>query len=152
MASFKGILLTHFLSIFAQEDVDRAHAAGLAIGAMGCFFLVIYLAVIVFVIAGWWKMFVKAGQPGWAAIVPFYNVYILCKIGGKPGWWFILFFIPFVNVIVSILLIIAIAQNFGKGAGFMLGLFFLPFIFYPLLGFGDAHYQPTGQQGFMVNQ
>ena len=100
----------------------------------------IYLAIIVLVIAGYWKVFEKAGHPGWAAIVPFYNIYIMLKIAGKPGWWLLLFLIPFVNIIISIIVNVEIAQKFGRSAGFGIGLAFLSFIFYPILGFGDDQY------------
>ena len=90
-----------------------------------------------------WKVFVKAGQPGWAAIVPIYNLYVMTQIAGKPGWWLLLFFIPFVNIVIAILLSIAIAQKFGKGAGFGVGMTFLGFIFMPILGFGDAQYDAS---------
>ena len=101
----------------------------------------IYLAILVLIIAGYWKVFEKAGHPGWAAIVPFYNVYIMLKIAGKPGWWLLLFLIPFVNIIISIIVNVEIAQKFGRSAGFGVGLAFLSFIFYPILGFGDDQYQ-----------
>jgi hypothetical protein len=107
----------------------------------GLLILVIELAVIVAVIAGFWKVFVKAGKPGWAAIVPIYNIIVLLEIGGKPLWWIILFFIPFVNVIMAILVGIAVAKNFGKSDAFGVGLGLLGFIFYPILGFGDAQFQ-----------
>jgi len=111
---------------------------------IGLFFLVlvIWLAVIAFVIASMCKVFTKAGQPGWACIVPIYNCYILLKIADKPGWWLVLMLIPVVNVVVAIITLIAVAQRFGKSAGFAVGLIFLPFIFYPILGFGDAQYLP----------
>lgn len=108
---------------------------------MDAIFSLLYLGFIVFVIASIWKVFVKAGQPGWACIIPFYNLYILLKIAGKPGWWLLLFLIPLVNIVISILVLIDVAKAFGKGAGFGLGLTFLGFIFYPILGFGDAQYQ-----------
>lgn len=101
----------------------------------------IYLGVLIVVIAGMWKMFAKAGQPGWGALVPIYNTYLLCKIGGRPGWWLILFMIPFVNVVVLIILMLDIAKAFGKGAGFAIGLILLSFVFVPILGFGSAEYQ-----------
>jgi Family of unknown function (DUF5684) len=101
---------------------------------------VIYLAIAVLYFAGLWKTFAKAGEPGWGAIVPFYNIYLICKIGGRPGWWLILFFIPCVGIIIAIIVSLDIAKNFGKGSGFGLGLGFLPFIFFPILGFGDARY------------
>jgi Family of unknown function (DUF5684) len=103
--------------------------------------LAIELAIIVTIIAGVWKVFVKAGKPGWAAIVPIYNIIVLLEIAGKPLWWIILFFIPFVNIIMAILVGIAVAKNFGKSDAFGVGLGLLGFIFYPILGFGDAQYQ-----------
>lgn len=121
------------LTTLAQNN-----AAG-AIG--GLVILVIYLAIIVLVIAGMWKMFTKAGQPGWGAIIPFYNGYLLLKIVGRPVWWLILFFIPIVSLIVWIVLVMDIAKSFGRGMGTAIGLFFLSFIFIPILGFGDAEYQ-----------
>jgi hypothetical protein len=104
-------------------------------------FLLIRLAILVLMIVAWWKVFEKAGQPGWAAIIPFYNLYILIKIASKPGWWLILMFIPLVNLVFFFLICIGVAENFGKGAGFAVGLFFLAFIFYPILAFGDAQYR-----------
>jgi hypothetical protein len=97
---------------------------------------VIQLVITVLVLASLWKVFVKAGQPGWAAIIPFYNAYILAKIAGKPDWWLILFLIPIVNIIPCI----AVAEKFGKTAGFGVGLGLLGVIFFPILGFGDARY------------
>lgn len=116
---------------------------GTIVAANGAAFgvgIVIYLAIVVFEIAALWKVFVKAGQPGWAAIIPFYNVYILLKIIGRPGWWLILFFIPLVNIIIEIFVVIDTAKSYGKGGGFAVGLFFLGFIFIPILGFGPAPY------------
>lgn len=103
--------------------------------------LLIQLAIVVLFIAGMWKTFVKAGHPGWAAIVPIYNAYILCKIAGRPGWWTILFFIPLVNFVIAIIVGIDVAKRFGQGVGFGLGLTFLGFIFYPMLGFGTQAYE-----------
>lgn len=108
---------------------------------VGLIFMVLYFALVIGVIAGVWKTFVKAGKPGWGALIPIYNIILLLQIADKPLWWIILFFIPLVNIIVAILLSIEIAAKFGKGAGFGLGLAFLGFIFYPILGFGDAKYQ-----------
>ncbi len=105
--------------------------------------LIIFLAIIVIVLAGLWKVYTKAGQPGWGCLIPFYNVYLMIKIAGRPGWWLILYFIPIVNIIVSIVVVADIAKNFGKGIGFTLGLIFLGFIFYPILGFGSAVYRPA---------
>jgi hypothetical protein len=103
--------------------------------------LAIAILMIAVMIAAMWKVFSKAGQPGWASIIPIYNIYIMCKVAGRPGWWVLLMFIPFVNFIIAIILTIDIAKNFGKGVGFGIGLIFLPFIFLPILGFGSAQYQ-----------
>ncbi|MGB7749159.1 MAG: DUF5684 domain-containing protein [Verrucomicrobiia bacterium] len=101
----------------------------------------IFLVILVAIIAGIWRVFTKAGKPGWAAIVPIYNLIVLLEIAGKPLWWIILFFIPLVNLIAAILVGIAVAKNFGKSDAFGIGLGLLGFIFYPILGFGDAQYQ-----------
>ncbi|TAK90010.1 MAG: signal peptidase I [Burkholderiaceae bacterium] len=105
---------------------------------MGVIFVI---AITVFVLAGFWKVFEKAGQPGWGALVPIYNGYLMAKVAGRPGWWLILMFIPLVNFIIAIILSLDIAKKFGQGAGFGIGLLLLGFIFYPILGFGDAVYQ-----------
>ncbi len=103
--------------------------------------IIFCLLIAVLALAGMWKVFVKAGQPGWACIIPIYNVIVLCKIAGKPLWWVILLFVPIANLVVTILLGLGVAEKFGKGTGFGLGLAFLSPIFYPILGFGDAQYQ-----------
>ena len=99
------------------------------------------LICVVVVIIAMWKVFTKAGKPGWAAIVPIYNIIVLLEIAGKPLWWIILCLIPFVNFIIWIIVSVAVAERFGKGAGFGIGLAILPFIFFLILGFGDARYQ-----------
>jgi hypothetical protein len=100
----------------------------------------IYLIIVVAIIVGFWKVFTKAGKPGWAAIIPIYNLIVLLEIAGKPLWWIILFFIPVVNLIAAILVGLGVAKNFGKSDAFGVGLGLLGFIFYPILGFGDAQY------------
>jgi hypothetical protein len=96
---------------------------------------------VVLIVASLWKIFSKAGQPGWAAIIPIYNVYVMCKVAGRPGWWLLLMLIPVVNLIIAIILNVDIAKRFGKGVGFAIGMIFLPFIFWPILAFGSAQYQ-----------
>ncbi len=109
----------------------------------GGFLLIANIVITSLIIISVWKVFIKAGQPGWAAIVPIYNMYVLLKISGKPGWWIVLLFVPVVNLVISIITLFGLAQNFGKGGGFAIGLLFLPIIFYPILGFGSASYQPS---------
>lgn len=102
--------------------------------------ILIYLAFIVFMIASIWKVFTKAGQPGWAAIVPIYNYVILLEIIKKPMWWIVLLLIPIVNIVILIIIMVELAKAFGKSGGFAAGLILLGFIFFPILAFGDAQY------------
>ncbi|RJQ82363.1 hypothetical protein D5S17_02475 [Pseudonocardiaceae bacterium YIM PH 21723] len=104
------------------------------------------LAIAVLMIVALWKVFTKAGVPGWFAIIPIVNIYGLTKVAGRPGWWVILLLIPFVNIIFLIILSVDVAKAFGKGGafGFFL-LFVLGFIGYPVLGFGDARYVGRNQ-------
>jgi hypothetical protein len=113
---------------------------------VGLVFMAVSFGATVFIIAGVWKAFSKAGKPGWAAIIPFYNIVVILEIAGKPVWWIVLFFIPLVNFVVSILISIEVAKAFGRGAGFGLGLAFLGPIFWPILGFGSAEYQGAQSQ------
>jgi len=120
------------------------------LASLGLGFAVVSLLVGVFMIITMWKLFDKAGQPGWAVLIPFYNLYVFIKVAGKPGWWFFGIFlalIPIVGVILviiwEILLVHGISKNFGKDAGFTVGLILLGIIFYPILAFGDAEYQPV---------
>ncbi len=131
-----------FNSIFtlAQQGGGNA-AAGAAAGIVALLLVLIYIALIVLVIAGMWKTFSKAGQPGWAAIVPILNIYFLIKIAGRPGWWIILMLIPIVSLVISIIVMSDISKSFGRGIGTTLGLIFLSPIFFCILGFGSAQYQ-----------
>lgn len=122
------------------DDVAAAKAAGALCGSFACMAPILLFALVL--IAAMWKIFEKAGQPGWAAIVPFYNVYILtCKVAKKDVLWFILSFVPFVNIVISFLVSLELAKKFGRSEAFGLGLFFLGFIFYPILAFGDSQYE-----------
>lgn len=102
--------------------------------------IIFLVAFAIFIIAAMWKVFEKAGQPGWAAIIPIYNIYIMTKIGGKPGYWTLLCLIPLVNLVFMIWLYNMVSKSFGKDEGFTAGLIFLSFIFWPILGFGAAKY------------
>lgn len=113
-------------------------------------FVILYFALIIFMIVSLWKVFEKAGQPGWAAIVPVYNLYVLVTgVARLEILWFILCFVPFVNIIAVFKIYIAVAEEFGKGAAFGIGLVFLGFIFFPMLAFGDAKHssQRRGRRG-----
>jgi hypothetical protein len=96
-----------------------------------------------------WRIYEKAGQPGWAAIIPIYNILVLLKIIGKPGWWFLMFFIPIVNIIFMVWMYNLLSKSFGKSEGFTVGLIFLGFVFFPMLAFGTAEYiGPVGAENF----
>lgn len=109
---------------------------------VGGIFMILYLGLLVVAVAGMWATFEKANQPGWGILIPIYNLILLLKVAGKPLWWLILMFIPLVSIIPGIIIPFAVARNFRKGSGFGAGLLFLPFIFYPILGFGSAEYDP----------
>ena len=100
----------------------------------------VYVVLLVLWLAGMWRVFVKGNRPGWAAIIPFFNIYTLLKVVGRPGWWLILYLIPVVNLVVNIIVSVDLARSFGKSAGYAVGIFLLPFIFFPILGFGSARY------------
>jgi hypothetical protein len=130
--------------IFLFQDQPFGETGGGAAGAgLGIGFMIVWLAIAILLIASMWKIFVKAGKPGWAAIIPIYNFVVLCEIAGKPAWWVVLLFVPVVNFIIIIILSIALAKKFGKGTGYGLGLAFLGVIFYPMLGFGSSQYNPN---------
>ena len=103
--------------------------------------LIIYLAILVLAVAGLWKTFEKAGEDGWKAIIPIWNLLIVLKIVGREPWWIILLLIPIVDVIFGIVVCIDLAKSFARGTGFAIGLIFFPFIFLVILGFGSDTYR-----------
>jgi hypothetical protein len=113
---------------------------------LGMFWLFWLLCLAVAIIAGW-KLFTKAGQPGWAAIIPIYNLYVMTKIVGRPWWWLLLCLIPLVNIIIAFILAWDLAKSFGQSLMFAIGLMLLGFIFYPILAFGPATYKGPSASG-----
>ena len=103
-------------------------------------FMLTCLALGILLIASMWKVFTKAGQPGWAAIIPIYNIYIMTKITGKPGYWTLLCLIPLLNIIFVIWLYNMMSKSYGHDEGFTVGLILLGIIFWPILGFGSSKY------------
>jgi hypothetical protein len=103
--------------------------------------VIVYLAFAVLMIASLWKVFTKAGEPGWAALIPFYNFYVMLRIGNNPGWYLLLMFVPLANLYAFAKMYSGLAKAFGKGIGWAIGLWILSFIFFPLLAFGDYRYQ-----------
>lgn len=121
-----------------QQPEGVAFAAG-GLGVLG---LVVWLVLIIIALAGMWKTFSKANIPGILAIIPIVNLFFLPQVAGKPAWWGVLFFIPLINIVVVILVKMGISERFNRGLGTTLGLIFLPFIFYCILGFGSAKWTP----------
>lgn len=115
--------------------------------------LIPILLLAVFMIACMWKIFVKAGKPGWACIIPIYNYIVELEIVGKPIWWLFLMLIPGVNIVFGIWVLNLLSKSFGKDEGFTVGLILLPFIFLPILAFGSAQYKgPAGAPPFQPMQ
>lgn len=135
--------LITYMPVLAQSD---GSGGGIVALLMGLVFFAIWVAVMGVVVAGMWKTFVKAGHPGWAALVPIYNLWILVQMSGKEDWWIALFFFPVLNFIAVIVISMEIAQKFGKGSGFGIAMAFFPYICYPLLGFGSATYEGGAAQ------
>ena len=107
---------------------------------------IIYFAVIMLLIASQWGIYSKAGKPGWACLIPIFNIIVLLEIIGKPWWWLFLMLIPLLNVVFVDWTYNLLSKSFGKSEGFTAGLILLPFIFLPILGFGEPKYQgPAGK-------
>jgi len=121
-----------------DQNVDSAAAGGFVAG-----FTLIYLAIAILTIVGMWKVFEKAGKPGWAAIVPIYNLIILLEIVGKPTWWIILMLIPCVNLVILVWVLNLLSKSFGQSEGFTVGLVVLFYVFIPILGL-SKQYQYLG--------
>jgi hypothetical protein len=120
-----------------NPDTDSAAAWLAAVPAS-----IISLVLAVLMIIALWKVFTKAGEPGWASIVPFYNTYVLFRIAGFNPWLFLLLLIPIVNVVMAIIVAIKLGAAFGKSGVWS---FFLLVVFsvvgYLILGFGSATYR-----------
>ena len=109
---------------------------------------VIYLAILVIELVAGWKIFTKAGQPGWAVIIPIYNIIVLIRIVGRPWWWLFLLLIPIVSIVFGIIVGIDLAKSFGRGSAFGVFLYLLSFIWAPILAFSSSQYiGPQGEVG-----
>ena len=115
---------------------------GFNIAIVGVVFIV--LPVVLLVIPTW-RIYVKAGEPGWSAIVPLFSQYTLCTVVGRPVWWLIWLLIPYVNFVFWLIFAMDLARVFSRSKGFGIGIWLLPFVFLPILGYGSAEYTaPTG--------
>ena len=135
------------ISTLAEDLIapNPTYTTTTASSGMSAAWLIFWLVFAVLAIAGLWKTFQKAGQPGWAAIIPIYNIYGILKVAGRPGWWLILYFIPLVNLITHLIVSVDVAKAFGKSDIFgIVGLWLFSAIGYLMLGFGDATYKGAG--------
>ena len=125
-------------SYYAGTSYGVSTTSGLtgALAAMGLFFWILSMALSILMIVSLWKIFKKAGKPGWASIIPIYNIYIMCEIAEKEWWYVLLSFVPFANIYAMIVLYNGMAKRFGKSGGFVAGMILLPVIFFPMLAFG----------------
>jgi len=125
-----------------MQDYDPNSTGSLA-GLMAIIMamLIPIFIISIIVIVGQWKVYTKAGKPGWACIVPIYNLIVMLEIVGKPIWWIFLFLIPCVNFIFIIWTLNLVSKSFGQSEGFTIGLLLLGFIFWPILGFGNYKYR-----------
>ena len=130
----------NLIPLLLAQDNDAGGALAALVGLLcNC---AVFLVIVVPLIAGMWKIFEKAGQPGWAAIIPIYNMYVLTQIAGKDILWFVLTLVPCIQIVAIVVIWMDVAKRFGKDPIYGLGLAFLGPIFAPLLGFSNAKYQP----------
>ena len=130
-------------------DGQEISAAGAA-GIIPLLMIPILIGLVLWLVAiiGTWKVFDKAGKPGWAAIIPIYQLIVWQEVTGRPVWWFILLCIPFVGFVMWFIISIDMAKSFGKDVGFGVGIALIPFILLPMLGFGSDQYQgPAAAEG-----
>lgn len=134
------MLLTRFAQDYNFDGQFTTAAEAEASGPISGVLLLIIFALVIFMLAALWRVYTKAKQPGWAAIIPIYNSYVLLKIVGRPWWWLLLMFVPFVNFIINIIVLHDLSKSFGKDVAFTVLLFFLPIIGYPILAWSGAEY------------
>ena len=125
-----------------EESLHSGMSCFGAMSMMPLIICIIFIAMNVMIIryVALWFVFQKAGEHGWASIIPVYNILIAIKVAGKPWWYILLLLIPIVNIIIGIIILHGISKNFGKGGWFTVGLIFLRVIFLAILGFGSAKY------------
>ena len=142
----KCVFVMNILTPVLAQASDNTAALG-ALAAFGFAFILFLVAVAVVTIVGMWKAFEKAGQPGWATIVPFYNLVVLFRLGGQSGWFALSYLLNFIPILGSLVFLgiliwnhVNVSKRFGQGVGFALGLVFLAPIFWIILGFGSSKY------------
>jgi Family of unknown function (DUF5684) len=144
-------MLSAFLERMAVDytytTYDDLYSTPEASGGMLAVFWIAYLVILLIMVVSLWKIFTKAGKPGWAALIPIYNLVVLLQMVRRPVWWVLLMLVPLVNIVVLIVVYDDVAKAFGRGVGTTLLLILLPFIGWPMLAFGSAKYtQPAARQ------
>ena len=127
---------------YQTTGLSPDQAAGMA--AFTGVYSLVMLGIAVLGIIAVWKIFTKAGEPGWYAIIPIWNTIVLLKIVGRPAWWIVLLLVPLVNFVVLLMVMNDLSKSFGQGMGFTIGLVLLSFVFMLILGFGKATYVGPG--------
>ena len=120
-------------------DTSSTATAGLLALFSGVYLMVVLVMAVITIVA-LWRIFTKAGEPGWGSLVPFYNLYLLFKISWGNGWLFLLAFVPIVNVVVSLIAYYKLCVAFGHGVGFFFGILFLNPIFMMIMAFDSSEY------------
>ncbi|MFZ0529402.1 MAG: DUF5684 domain-containing protein [Propionicimonas sp.] len=116
---------------------DNTLTAGLLVPLM---ITALVLSVVMIIAA--WKVFAKAGEPGWASLIPFYNTYVEFRIAGFNPWLFLLLLVPVVNIVLALIVSYKVGENFGKGVLFnVFGMVIFPVVGWLILGFGSATYR-----------
>jgi len=133
-------ITTNYQSVEGYIDPGVAMGIGFGMGMFGGFFFLICSLVLILILVSLWKIFIKAKKPGWAALVPIYNIVVMLEIVGMPTWYIFLMFIPLVNLVIGLMILVNLTKAFGKSTGFVLGMIFLPLIFYPILAFDKSEY------------
>lgn len=121
-------------------NYDQSYSSTAAFAAIFGVLLVPIIIITVIMVIAHWKIFEKAGKPGWAAIIPIYNIIVLLEIIGKPIWWIFLMIFPCTSFIFVIWATNLLSKSFGQSEGFTVGLLLLGVVFYPVLAFGNYQY------------
>lgn len=127
-------MLQYSVDVTPTLTAESMAAAGVVGGMFGLF----YVIVLVISIVAMWKVYTKAGRPGWASLIPFYNIYVLLQIVGRPGWWLLLMFVPLVNIVIVAILSVDLAKSFGQSTTFgVVALFLFSLVGYLILAFSN---------------
>ena len=132
--------ITNLINIAYEVSYNYDFGNNSGSGSLGGILLIPSITILIMIIC-MWKMFTKAGKPGWAAIVPVYNTIVLIQIAGLSMMYLLFFFVPILNIYAIFKIYIEIAHKFGKSTGFGVGMIFLSIIFMPMLAFGNATYE-----------